>query len=189
MIILLVLLMAILFALVRGGKITYLADLNIQWRGVIIGGFLIQVVVFEDFWQNNSSLYPLTTTAYFISLFLLVIALIKNNAFPGIKLLTFGFVLNVLAIVLNGGYMPATVDAWATAGFHSLSPGQTYNNSIIAGPNTPALFLGDIFAIPKGFVFPNVFSIGDLLIALGAFYLIQKTMVKPNEKQKETLPK
>lgn len=179
MIILVVLFVAILLALLRGGKIAYLADLNIKWRGVIIVGFLIQIVVYNDFWQNNSSLKDLTTMAYFVSLGLLVIALVKNYAIPGMKFIAFGFFLNVLAIALNGGYMPASLNAWTTAGFRPLSADQTYNNSIGIGPNTLLPFFGDIFAIPKGFIFPNVFSIGDLIIAIGAVYLIQKTMVKP----------
>jgi hypothetical protein len=184
MIILVVLAIAILVALVLGGKIAYLADLNLKWRGVIIAGFLIQIIVYNDFWQNNSSLKGLTTLAYFVSLGLLVIALARNHAIPGMKLIAFGFFLNVIAISLNGGYMPASLDAWTAAGFHPLLSGQTYNNSIGMGPNTFLPFLGDIFAIPHGVIFSNVFSLGDLFIALGAVYLIQKIMVKPKREQK-----
>jgi hypothetical protein len=179
MFIFVILILAILVALLRGGKITPLADLNIQWRGLILFGFLIQILIFNDFWQKNLTLQPLSPFLYIASLVLLLIALAKNRAIPGMKIITLGFLLNSLAITLNGGYMPASVDALIASGWSHHEPGQINNNSIAAGPTTLLPFLGDIFAIPKGFIFPNVFSIGDVLIAIGAVYLLQKTMVKP----------
>ena len=179
MFIFVILIAAILVALLRGGKITHLADLNFQWRGLILVGFLIQIIIFNDFWQKNPTLQPFTSLAYIISLALLMLALAKNHTIPGMLILTLGFFFNALAITLNGGFMPASLDAWTTAGFSPLAPGELHNNSIGMSPGTLVPFLGDIFAIPKGFIFPNVFSIGDVIISIGAVILIQKTMVKP----------
>jgi hypothetical protein len=87
-----------------------------------------------------------------------------------------GFGLNFLVIARNGGYMPASAEARAFAGLTPLAPGQIDNNSIGMGADTHLPFLSDIFAIPSLLPFANVFSIGDVLIALGAGYLIQKAM-------------
>ncbi len=182
MIILVVLIAALALAFLRGGKIEYLADLPLKWRGIIIAGFLIQIIVFNDFWQNNSDLKKLTALSYLVSLTLLLLAVVKNHALPGMIIIAAGFFSNSLTILMNGGYMPASIDAWQIAGFSHLAPGQTYNNSIGMDSGTLLPFLGDIFAIPKGFIFPNVFSIGDVLIAIGAVYLIQKALVKPKKK-------
>ena len=119
----------------------------------------------------------LTQLAYLASLALLLVAVIANYRVPGIIIITCGFLLNFAVIAANGGYMPASATAMEIAGMPVLSPGHISNNSNGMAPETRLAFLADIIAIPKGFVFPNVFSVGDILIAIGAVYLIQKGMV------------
>jgi hypothetical protein len=38
-------------------------------------------------------------------------------------------------------------------------------------------FLGDVFVVPRPFPLPSIFSPGDVLIAAGAFVLLQKAML------------
>ncbi len=171
-------LISILIALVRGGKLGYLADLKIRWRGFILIGFLIQVLIYSDFWQGRDDLRAWTQPGYIFSLCLLTVALAVNYRIPGMPLIALGFLLNFVTILANGGYMPASPDAYAVAGFRNLAPGQVYNNSIGMGPATPLFFLGDVFAVPKHIPFHNVFSIGDSIIAIGAAYLLQIVMVR-----------
>ena len=178
MFILAVLVVSIFIALIRGGKISRFADLNLRWRGVILIGFLMQVLIFSNFWQSRPDTKVLTQYLYIASNVLLLLALAYNYRIPGMRLLTLGLVLNSIAIITNGGYMPASPDALALAGLPQLSPGQVSNNSIGWPSNTQLFFFTDIFAIPKGFPFPNVFSIGDTVIALGAVWLTQQVMVK-----------
>lgn len=179
MFILLILGFSLILALLRGGRLDQLAVLPLRWRGVILTGFLIQVLVFSDFWQGQSDLRAVTQFAYVLSLSLLLLALVANLRLPGLPLIMLGFCLNFTVIALNGGYMPSSAAARALVGLSHLEPGQVASNSIGMGPGTRLDFLGDNFAIPRGFVFPNVFSIGDVLIAIGAFYLIQRAMVQP----------
>ncbi len=179
MFILLILGVSLILALMRGGKLDRLALLHIRWRGVILTGFLIQVLVFSEFWQAQSDLRATTSLAYILSLSLLLIALAVNIRLPGLALITIGFCLNLLVIALNGGYMPSSDSARALVGLPPLEPGQMTKNSVGIGPDTRLAFLGDVFAIPREFIFPNVFSIGDVLIAVGAFYLIQQALVRP----------
>lgn len=47
---------------------------------------------------------------------------------------------------------------------------QFTNSGVVADPNL--LFLGDVFAVPAGSPLANVFSIGDVCMALGVFLLI-----------------
>ncbi len=178
MMILVVLLASLALALARKGKLSNLGQVTIRWSGLILGGFLIQLVVFQPFWQESDVKW-LTQIAYFISLSLLLLALWANLRLPGMALIALGFCLNFVAIALNGGHRPASAGALALAGLSPLPPGQTTNNSIGAGPDTRVAFLTDIFAIPSQLMFHNVFSIGDVLIAIGGFYLIQKVLVTP----------
>jgi hypothetical protein len=179
MIILVVLLASLALAIVRRGKISNLGLLNIRWSGLIFIGLLIQLFIFQPFWQDRDETRALTQIAYLVSLTLLSLALLANLRLPGLAIISLGFCLNFIAIVLNGGYMPASPAAIAVSGLSQIDPGQAANNSIGAGPDTRVAFLTDIFAIPSLFIFHNVFSIGDVLIAVGGFYLIQRVMVEP----------
>ncbi len=177
MIILVLLVASIILALLRGGSLGNLTALKLRWRGIIILGFLIQVLIFSPLWQDKDETKLLTPLAYLISLGLLLLALAANYRISGIKLITFGFILNFIAIAANGGYMPAAPAALQIAGLPVLQPGQVANNSIGMSIDTRLFFLTDIFSIPKGFSFPNVFSLGDVLIAIGMLYFVQKTLV------------
>ncbi len=179
MFILLILGVSLILALLRGGRLDHLALLPLRWRGVILAGFLMQVLVFSEFWQAQPALRAATHFGYVLSLTMLLMALVANLRLAGLPLITFGFCLNFVVIALNGGYMPSSAAARTLGGLSYLEPGQVTSNSIGIGPGTRLEFLGDIFAIPRGFIFPNVFSIGDVLIACGAFYLIQRAMVRP----------
>lgn len=179
MIFLIIIPAAILFALARGGKFMNLGLVRFRLPGLFLLGFSIQLIIFQKFWQENNETRPLTPVAYLVSLSIVLVALALNLRLAGIKILLFGFFLNFLAIVFNGGYMPVSISARATAGQPSLTPGQIANNVIGATPETPLALLGDIFSIPKGLAFPNVFSIGDLFIAAGGAFLIYKAMTAP----------
>ena len=180
MFILFILAASVIIALIRGGELIRFADLNLRWRGVLLTGFLIQVLIFSSFWQSRPDTKALTQFAYVASLVLLLLALVYNYRIPGMPLLTLGLALNSIAIIANGGYMPASPEALALAGLPPLTPGQISNNSIGMNANIQLFFLTDIFAIPKEFPRSNVFSIGDTLIAVGAVWLTQKAMVKPS---------
>jgi hypothetical protein len=176
MIILVVLAVSIVVAFGRGGRFSNLTHLNLRWRGVILAGFLVQVIIFSTFWQERSETKALTNWGYSLSLLLLLVALVYNYRLPGMSVITLGFFSNFIAIALNGGYMPASPTALQTAGMTMLLPGEISSNSIGMGPETVLFFLSDVFALPRGFIFPNVFSIGDIVIAIGAVILTQKAL-------------
>jgi hypothetical protein len=186
MIILPILAVAIVIALVTGGRLVNLTALHLKWRGLILGGFAIQLYVFSPLWQDNPTLSSHTQAGYFASLVLLSIALAANYRIPGLVLIGPGFLLNFAAVALNGGYMPASPTALQAAGLPFLGPGQILQNSIGIGAATNAAFLGDIFAIPKWFIFPNVFSVGDVLIAIGAVYLVLKALAPPSRTRRDS---
>ncbi len=177
MFILLVLALALVVSLRRGGKLSNLGLVHIRWRGVIILGFLLQALIFSSLWTQQGPTPELTSALHLVSLALLLNALIANLELPGLWLMIVGFCLNFVVIAFNGGYMPSYNPARVLAGLPPLDPGQIRSNSIGMGPDTWLFWLGDMFAIPNIFLFANVFSIGDILIAVGAFVLIQTMML------------
>ena len=97
--------------------------------------------------------------------------LAANRRVPGMALTALGAALNLLAIAANGGVMPASPDALATAGLPAGGPG-FQNSDAVADPRLA--FLGDIFAIPASWPLSNVFSVGDVLIALGIVWALHR---------------
>jgi hypothetical protein len=94
-----------------------------------------------------------------------------NRRLPGVPLMALGGALNLAAIVANGGVMPASPSAWERAGFEVPEPGdEQFTNSAPVEDATLG-FLGDVFAIPEGWPFANVFSVGDVVIVVGLGWL------------------
>ena len=91
----------------------------------------------------------------------------SNRRIPGAMLLAIGAGLNLIAIAANDGTMPASPWAWRTAGFPTLSG--DFENSNVAH-NARLSWLGDVFAVPRGWPLANVFSIGDVIIVVAIAY-------------------
>jgi hypothetical protein len=98
-------------------------------------------------------------------------AVLRNIRLPGMALVALGSVSNLAAIAANGGSMPASASALTAAGL----PVVDHGNSVVV-PNPALEPLTDIFAIPAGVPFANVFSVGDVLIFVGIGWLIAATM-------------
>ena len=87
-----------------------------------------------------------------------------NRRIPGLLVIGLGGLLNAIAIAANDGVMPATRSALERAGIEQ-NAGDFANSTAVAHPHLQ--FLGDVFAIPAGWPAANVFSVGDVLIAVG----------------------
>ncbi|GAH90942.1 unnamed protein product [marine sediment metagenome] len=84
--------------------------------------------------------------------------------------------MNLLAIAVNGGYMPSSQAALSRAGSHGvvthLLEEGVYGNVILMSETTRLNVLGDFLYLPEGIPLAAAFSIGDLIIALGLVWLI-----------------
>ena len=92
-----------------------------------------------------------------------------NRRLPGIPLMAFGGALNLAAIAANGGVMPASPSAWRRAGFDPPDPDGFSNSTVVDDARLGVL--GDVFAVPEGWPFANVFSVGDVVIVAGIAWL------------------
>jgi len=89
----------------------------------------------------------------------------------GVPLIAVGAALNILAIVANGGAMPASPVALAALGF---GVGGNTNSVVVANPALAALT--DVFAMPAWLPLANVFSVGDVLIGAGLAVAVASAM-------------
>ena len=102
-----------------------------------------------------------------------------NRRQPGFWILGMGLALNLLVISANGGLMPISPetvaqlipdhppDAWQTGVRLGWS-----KDVILPSAGTNLWWLSDRFLLPAWFPQRVAFSIGDVLIALGAFWLL-----------------
>lgn len=143
-----------------GGRLDRLSTVQFRWAPVALIGLAVQVALFTD--PLATSIGDAGPLVYVASSVAVLAAVLRNLDIPGLAIVAVGAASNLVAIVANGGYMPASPDAVAAIG--GIAPG--YSNSAVVGDPVLAP-LTDIFAIPASVPFANVFSVGDVLIGLG----------------------
>lgn len=177
MFILLVALAALVTAIIRGGHLANFAQVRLRYFPALFVPLVVQLVIFSPlaaFMPASLTAIPL---AHVVSLLMAALVVCFNLNLPGFKLLLVGLLSNLAAIVVNGGYMPVSTAAREAAGLPALT--SAHNNIQVLTDATPLWFLADIFPIPSGIPFANVFSIGDVLIAVGIFVFVHRTLVHP----------
>ena len=173
MFVLYALLVAIPLGLLLGGRLERLGETPVRWAPLAIAGLAIQVVLFAE--PVAAVIGDAGPPVYVASTALVLAVVLANLSLPGVPLIALGAASNLLAIVANGGYMPADPAALAAAGE---TVGEGYSNSVVVAD--PALRpLTDIFATPAWLPLSNVFSIGDVLIALGLAWAVVAAMRRP----------
>ncbi len=162
----------ILLGLAAGGSLANLSRFRVRWAALAVAGLLIQLVLFTRFGYSiaggaGPALYLVTTLAVFATV-------VRNIRLTGMPVVALGALSNLAAIAANGGSMPASAEALATAGLEA----EAHTNSVVLA--NPALEpLTDILAIPAWLPLANVFSIGDVLIGVGLAIVLAAAMRRP----------
>ena len=145
------------------GRLGALGDLRFRRAWLLGLAIAVQVVIVSIIPGTGS---PAMHNAVHITTYFLVGAfVIANRRIPWVWLVAVGGASNFAAIVANGGVMPADPDAVAAAGL-AVAPDEFVNSGVVAHPHLA--FLGDVFAVPASWPVSNVFSVGDVLILVGA---------------------
>jgi hypothetical protein len=150
--------------------------LSIRWRHrwLLPVALVAQTVVVEV-----AGLPAPLAAAVHVATYLLAAAfLVLNRHVRGLWLLGLGAGANAVTIALNGGTLPADAHALAVAGIHEDTA--FANSGVVAHPVLP--WLGDVFAVPHGVPFANVFSVGDVLIVAGAAWLVRSATRRPRHR-------
>ncbi|HXG26429.1 MAG TPA: DUF5317 domain-containing protein [Candidatus Binatia bacterium] len=159
----------IVVGLLARGRLEHLSTFRFRWAWLAVAGLLVQLGLFTD--AGAAVAGPLAPWIYIGSTLAVFVAVVRNIRVPGMPLVALGALSNLAAIVANGGFMPASPEALTAAGL----PIVDHANSVVL--ENPALEpLTDIFALPAWLPFANVFSVGDVLIAVGIAWTIVATM-------------
>jgi len=153
-----------------GGSLDHLVTLRIRWSWLAVAGLVFQAVLFT---QAGATLAGTAGPALYVaSTAAVLVAVVRNVQLTGMPIVALGALSNLAAVVANGGRMPTTAAALAAAGLDG--PGDYTNSAVLANPALGPLT--DVFAIPAGVPLANVFSVGDLLIAVGIVVVLTSAM-------------
>lgn len=160
----------IIIGLIMGGNLKYLAQNNFQWKTLAVIAFLIQIIIFSDipFWKPSGGIIVFLHLISYITLLVFIFINIKAI---GLIIIGAGIFLNALVIFINGGYMPTLAKNLLNTSMNryaeTISQGNAVHNSAEITRTTLLPWLGDIFYLPSWIPLSNVFSIGDVIIAVG----------------------
>jgi hypothetical protein len=172
--------LAVALGLALGGSLAQLAEIRLRAAWLFLGAIALQVVAFPVSgmpWRTHETVASVLWVA---SYGLLVVAAVLNRRITGVPVVAVGMCLNLAAILANGGTMPVGYGAMRAAGRVS----ETHANSTaMSNPSLP--WLVDRWAAPDWLPLANVFSVGDVVIAFGAFVIVLAAMGAP----RPTLPR
>jgi hypothetical protein len=149
-----------------GGHLSALAKVRLRLVPAILGALCIQVAIISVLPEGSLGLHRLM---HVVSYALAGAFLAANRRIRGMWIIALGAALNLVAILANDGVMPASRSALRAAGIATNSRGFA-NSAAMAHPRL--LQLGDILFVPKPWPLHNVFSIGDICIAIGAMIAV-----------------
>jgi hypothetical protein len=164
-------LFALALGLVLGGRLGRLADTQLRAPWLFLVAIGLQVVAFPVAglpWRTHETV---ASVLWLASYGLLVVAAVLNRRLVGVPLVAAGMLLNVAAIVANRGTMPVTYEALHEA---DLTATTHANSTALPDPALP--WLVDRWAAPDWLPFANVYSVGDVVIAIGAFVIVLAAM-------------
>jgi hypothetical protein len=147
-----------------GGDLRLLSTLEVRAKAAILGALALQVGIITI----APTAFPewVASVLHLGSYGLAVVFLWCNRRLPALWIATAGGALNLLAITANGGEMPASSAALRSSGLAAKAKSGFTNSGNVA--HARLAFLGDIFSVPKGVPFANVFSVGDIVLLIGA---------------------
>ena len=176
-------LVGVVIGLARGGTLQRLASVPFHWGWMALAAFGLQIYLIYFPEQVGAGFVGLRLSLLILSYALLIAVIWRNRKLPGLWVLGAGLMANLAVMLLNGGYMPITWEALSQAGFaqnaHTTADGMHVlfsKDIVLTREATVAWWLSDVIVLPPPFPIPSVSSLGDLLVALGAFWFLQKSM-------------
>jgi Family of unknown function (DUF5317) len=165
----------ILLAAVAGADLRRLADVRLEAGWLIAVAFLLQLSVFAIPWTTRV-FADAAVTVHIVSYGLLLVFAVANLRQPGFAVAALGLASNALVILLNHGRMPVALSVWRSTGKAAGDITRTghYNNNVLASADTHLSFLGDVLPLPAAVPLANAFSIGDLLLLIGATIFVYR---------------
>jgi len=147
---------------------------------LVVLGFLPQMVAFYLPYTRRLLSDEVASISLVCSQMMLLVFALVNAQLPGMLLLAFGLGCNLAVIMANGGFMPLTLSAATNlvdpSVLNSLVIGERISSASkdILLPESQILlpWLSDRFVPPSFMPYRFAFSLGDVFVAVGAFWML-----------------
>ena len=152
---------------------------------LVFAGFLPQYIAI--YLGSTRAAFPDSLAALFLvtsQLTLFVFAWL-NRSTPGMLILIIGLVLNLAVMVFNDGFMPISPDTATSLVSEDVTNkliiGNRFGSKNILLPRheTHLELLADRFLSPSGYRYRVAFSLGDVFISFGAFWMLAYQKLTP----------
>lgn len=178
MLYLIIIIFSIIIALLRGGELERLAHISIDGVYVFAAALFLRVLIWIFEMIGFSTFPQYSSILLIVSYLLLIFVCFKNIDLPGFKYITLGVIFNSFVIIINNGKMPVIINKQIEqyinpANLPGSGPDLIYT---LRNNETLFAFLGDVITLPKPLPDTSILSVGDIMIFIGLFVFIQKTM-------------
>jgi MFS family permease len=183
------LLLGIGLGLLAGGKVMNLGSVRLRLVQLLFLGLALRYITQFAIEDGVDVAVTFRLPLFALGFVLLLAGLWVNRDQPGLPLAFVGILLNAVAVVTNGGFMPVWEPSLTAAGLSPADVGSAFHRivGVATTGGIPSDFLaqagplGDIIPIPIPFL-RNVASLGDIFLAVGlAFFLFAITVRQPHE--------
>lgn len=157
---------AIIIAYLRKGKLKNLEYLSIKLWYLLSVAFLIQIIAIRISNLSNIVFYVLHLSSYVIIMYICWV----NRHYIPIQIMGLGNLLNAIVIGFNEGKMPVKVPSFVENPIFD-------RGHILMTSDTHVRFLGDIFLVRIPTIKLYMLSLGDIFLIIGVFFLIQRGMM------------
>ena len=155
-----------------GGRLARLADLRLRAMWLFYVAIGLQIVAFPSQTLPWAVGDRLAIGLWLGSYGCLVVAVACNLRVRGAAIVGLGMASNLVAVIANGGHMPGLPSALRAAG-HTYTG--SHNNEVVSS-HPHLAWLVDRWAVPHWIPGGNVYSVGDVLIAIGAVVMVAAAM-------------
>ena len=175
--------------LLAGGKITNLGTVRLRLVQLLFLGLALRYTTQFAIEAGVDVAATFRLPLFTLGFLLLLAGLWVNREQPGLPLAFVGILLNAVAVITNGGFMPIWEPSLVAAGLSPADVGSAFHRIVgtAATGGIPSDFLaqagplGDLIPIPIPFL-RNVASLGDVFLGVGlAFFLFAITVRQPHE--------
>jgi len=175
------LMLTALYAVLPGSDLRRLVQIRLRHTWLVWLALADQIVVISVLPDGGA----LSRAAHLASYGLAALFAVLNHRSAGTWTVGAGGACNLVAIVANGGTMPASAAALKASGWQA-TPGHFANSAVVPTPRIA--FLGDVFATPSWLPVHSVFSIGDIVIVVGVALFLHKACHRGSEEPDQAAP-
>lgn len=179
-------LLGLILGLVLKGKLVNLVDLKFRAFYLVLLSLAIQLAILASPLSKQAWVIENGALIYILSLDLLMIGLMLNWKLGwGFRLVILGTALNFLVIIQNEGTIPVDLNKLADldgTSVSSLSEQFSSHHQLSyrhpLNPNSQLSWLGDVIEISLPLLGGNIYSIGDIYIAVGLAWFVPAVMLR-----------